>query len=177
LESTIAPSLEEGPGRRKAAASQRCPPGGDRVACREVKQPRKDEREALRELIRAAGLRVTAARVSVLGALREAQAALSHAEVAQRVEQAGLDRTTVYRNLIDLAQAGVLRRTDVDHTWRFELVEHGQERHPHFVCTDCGRVACLPVSSVTLRPGRGTPGALRRGNLEIELRGRCDACG
>jgi Fur family ferric uptake transcriptional regulator len=144
-------------------------------------KPRKDEREALRELIRAAGLRITAARLSVLAVLRESAAPLSHADVAQRVGQAGLDRTTVYRNLIDLAQAGVLRRTDVDHTWRFELVERGHETshepHPHFVCTDCGTVACLPASSVALKPGRGTPSALRRGNLEIQLRGRCDACG
>jgi Fur family ferric uptake transcriptional regulator len=146
-----------------------------------VKQPRKDEREALRELIRASGLRVTAARMAVLGVLRDVQAPLSHADVAQRASQAGLDRTTVYRNLVDLTGAGVLRRTDVDHTWRFELIdrahEPGEARHPHFVCTDCGKVACLPPSSVALKPGRGTPGALRKGNLEIQLRGRCDACG
>ncbi|MFM2421321.1 MAG: hypothetical protein RL385_6044 [Pseudomonadota bacterium] len=92
------------------------------------------------------------------------------------------DRTTVYRNLVDLAEVGILRRTDVEHTWRFELVDaaHGQhqesEQHAHFVCKDCGKVACLPAGAVALKPGRGVPQALRRGDLEIQLRGVCDAC-
>jgi Fur family ferric uptake transcriptional regulator len=146
-----------------------------------VKAAKKDEREALRTKIRDAGLRVTSSRVAVLAVLREREAPMSHADVATRVEHLGLDRTTVYRNLIDLAEAGLLRRTDVEHTWRFELVhdEHGHvdTQHPHFVCTDCGKVACLPAGTVAVRPARGGPSALRRGNLEIQLRGVCDTCG
>lgn len=142
--------------------------------------PSKEEREAWAAQIRAAGLRVTPSRIHVLKALRDARVPLSHADVANEVEGLGLDRTTVYRNLIDLAEAGILRRSDVDHTWRFELVERGEqherELHPHFVCTDCGKVACLPKGVVALRPVRGAPSALRRGNLEIQLRGLCDAC-
>jgi Fur family ferric uptake transcriptional regulator len=145
-----------------------------------VKAAKKDDREALRAAIRTAGLRVTSSRIAVLGVLREVQTPLSHADVSTRLEHLGLDRTTVYRNLIDLAEAGLLRRTDVEHTWRFELVDgehaHGEVQHPHFVCTDCGKVACLPAGSVAVRPARGGPSALRRGNLEIQLRGLCDAC-
>lgn len=131
-------------------------------------------------MIRSAGLRVTSSRIAVLSALREAALPLSHADVASKLEHLGMDRTTVYRNLIDLAEAGVLRRSDVGHTWRFELSSSGDEHdsghHPHFVCTDCGKVACLPAGSVALKPVRGGPSALKRGNLEIQLRGLCDTC-
>src|SRR4051812_8046792 len=111
-----------------------------------MKQARKDDRQAMRDLIHDSGLRVTSSRLAVLTVLREMETALSHADVATHVEHLGLDRTTVYRNLVDLAEAGILRRTDVDHTWRFELRgsaerQHGDDPHPHFVCTDCGKVA------------------------------------
>ncbi|HEY6877073.1 MAG TPA: transcriptional repressor [Polyangiales bacterium] len=145
-----------------------------------MRSAKKDDREALVEVIRAAGLRVTSSRTAVLSALRDASMPLSHADVAAKLEHLGVDRTTVYRNLIDLAEAGVLRRSDVGHTWRFELAsrddEHDAGQHPHFVCTDCGKVACLPAGSVALKAVRGGPGALRKGNLEIQLRGLCDAC-
>jgi Fur family ferric uptake transcriptional regulator len=145
-----------------------------------MRSAKKDDREALVAVIRGAGLRVTSSRTAVLSALRDAAVPLSHADVASKLEHLGVDRTTVYRNLIDLAEAGVLRRSDVGHTWRFELAsrddEHDAGHHPHFVCTDCGKVACLPAGTVALKAMRGGPGALRRGNLEIQLRGLCDAC-
>jgi Fur family ferric uptake transcriptional regulator len=102
--------------------------------------------------------------------------------VAKKVEHLDLDRTTVYRNLLDLTEAGLVRRTDVGHTFRFELIDrsddsHEAVSHPHFVCTSCGKVTCLPLGTVAVKPMRGAPAALRRGNLEIQVRGRCDACG
>lgn len=145
-----------------------------------MRTAKKDDREALVAMVRSAGLRVTSSRIAVLSTLREATVPLSHADVASQLEHLGMDRTTVYRNLIDLAEAGLLRRSDVGHTWRFELVgrgsEHADDQHPHFVCTDCGSVACLPAGAVALKAVRGSPSALRRGNLEIQLRGLCDAC-
>lgn len=145
-----------------------------------MRTAKKDDREALVAVIRGAGLRVTSSRVAVLGAVRDAAVPLSHADVAVQLEHLGVDRTTVYRNLIDLAEVGVLRRSDVGHTWRFELASRGDEheavQHPHFVCTDCGKVACLPAGTVALKAVRGSPGALKRGNLEVQLRGVCDSC-
>ena len=136
---------------------------------------------ALREQLRAAGLRVTGPRIAVLRQLTQARTPLSHAEVCERVTLAGMDRATVYRNLMDLADAGLLRRTDIDHVWRFEWVAREQPphtggAHPHFVCSDCGTVACLPASAVSLRAVRGTPRALRYHSVEVRLRGLCDAC-
>jgi len=112
----------------------------------------------------------------------QARAPLSHAEVYELVTDAGMDRATVYRNLVDLADTGIVRRIDLgDHVWRFEWVgaeqrEHGADAHPHFVCSDCGAVACLPAESVAVRPVRGTPRALRQHAVEVRVRGLCDAC-
>lgn len=99
----------------------------------------------------------------------------SHPELTERLAGDGLDRATIYRNLLSLTEAGLLVKTQLgDNVWRFELPNtksamHGA--HPHFVCNDCGDVACLPESAVTLR-GQ----AIRNQVAEVQLRGRCAAC-
>lgn len=140
----------------------------------------------LRDRLRKAGLRATSARVSVLRCLEASKVPLTHAEVYEKVAADGFDRATVYRNLIDLADVGFLKRYDLgDHVWRFELLRadadgkgaHRAEGHPHFVCSDCGTVECLPSSSVSLSGIRGGPKSLRKGDgLEIQIRGLCNDC-
>ncbi len=133
------------------------------------------------ERLRAAGLRSTTARVAVLRELEAAKAPLSHAELVDALQDEGYDRVTLYRNLTDLTEAGLVMRADLgDHVWRFELksdtqAEHGP--HPHFTCTDCGSVACLPAESVHVKPAKGAPKALAARSVDIQLRGRCDRCG
>ncbi len=103
---------------------------------------------------------------------------MSHSDVADRLTMQAWDRATIYRNLIDLAEAGLARRTDIgDHVWRFEAVTEGHETsHPHFVCTECGTVECLPELELAVRRSRA-PRAVRQRQVEVHVRGLCDACG
>lgn len=135
----------------------------------------------LKALLRDAGLRATAARAAVFQCLLDAGGPLSHGEVCDRLADVGFDRATVYRNLADLTEAGLVRRTDLgDHLWRFELTtkveHHVEEVHPHFVCTACGNVACLPEGAVTIHSVKGAPRALRSGDVEVQVRGTCNGC-
>lgn len=135
--------------------------------------------ERLRRQIRGAGLRSTAPRVAVLRRLEQARTPVSHAEIVTDLSPRGFDRATIYRNLIDLTQAGLASRTDLgDHVWRFELrqARASDGEHPHFMCTDCGTVACLPGVSVRIRSTRASPRAIRRRHVDIQLKGRCDRC-
>jgi len=132
--------------------------------------------DELRDALRTRGLRVTPSRLAVLELVRGGDAPLSHGDVAGRLAAQTWDRATIYRNLIDLAEVGLLRRTDVgDHVWRFEAVGPDHDAaHPHFVCTECGSVECLPDLEFTTR--RKAPRALRQRQIEIHVRGLCDAC-
>jgi len=137
--------------------------------------------DELRSRIRAAGLRATAPRVAVLRSLLGAKAPQSHAELSEQLAPEGWDRATIYRNLIDLTEVGLVRRADLgDHVWRFETRSEGEghreEDHPHFLCNECGDVVCLPGEVVQIKPARGAPRALRRKGIEIQIRGRCDRC-
>lgn len=131
--------------------------------------------------LRAAGLRATTPRLAVLAYLTEARGPVSHAEVAERLAGSGFDRATVYRNLMDLTDVGLVRRADMgDHVWRFELVQateqHSLGDHPHFICGGCGAIECLPDDVVEVRQVRGGPRALKRKGIAVQLRGLCDSC-
>jgi Fur family ferric uptake transcriptional regulator len=129
----------------------------------------------LRRLLAERGLRVTGQRMTVLRELAKLRVPISHPELTERLASETLDRATIYRNLLSLTEVGVLVRTQLgDNVWRYELPrgqagEHGD--HPHFICTECGDVACLPDASVSLRGE-----AARNEVTEIQLRGRCGEC-
>lgn len=133
----------------------------------------------LKTTIRKAGLRSTAPRLAVLKKLLVAVTPVSHGELVDQLSDEGMDRTTVYRNLVDLTDVGLVQRTDLgDHVWRFELKrDKGDDaRHPHFTCSECGQVACLPEVTLKVKAGKGVPRSLLKQKVEIQLRGKCDDC-
>lgn len=137
---------------------------------------RRDDLETLRTAVREAGLRATPSRIAVLHLLRAAQAPVSHSDVVAKLASQAWDPATIYRNLTDLSDVGLARRTDVgDHVWRFEAASHEATAHPHFVCTECGSVECLPDLDYVVTRAR-TPRAVRLKRVEVQLRGPCDAC-
>ena len=195
------------------------------------------------------GLRATRWRAEVLRRLATAGAPLSHVEMTAELVGTGVDRTTVYRNLMTLVDAGLVCRIDVgDRTWRFEL--HAQYRdldaqpwdgaaadsgasdrlrvaspeeecrgcadrlaqaesnlppssttlkaqathtfrdpqaaheaglrdtigavHPHFLCTTCGRVACLEAFGFS--PGQIEAASVVGTVSDVVIRGTCQDC-
>jgi len=134
--------------------------------------------DEIKRAIREAGLRATPARIATLVMLREATAPLTHADVADFLAPRGVDKATAFRNLNDMTEAGLLRRTELgDHVWRFEAVmpgDHGDGVHPHFLCVDCGTVACLDDVKLTAGSQRESK---KIGEVtEILLRGHCNDC-
>jgi Fur family ferric uptake transcriptional regulator len=136
---------------------------------------RKEDRKRLRD----AGLRATQSRLLVIGYLTELARPATHSEVAEALEDSGLERATVYRNLVDLAEAGLARRSDFgDHVWRFELAHEGElhaDSHVHFVCRSCGGVQCLPEDTVEIKLSAEVPRGLQ-GDIEVNISGTCNTC-
>lgn len=133
-----------------------------------------------RTMLREARLRATACRLAVLLCLSQSDMPVSHAEVADELVPAGYDKSTIYRSLVEFADAGLAARLDLgDHVWRFELRAAGGSQHaehPHFMCLRCGSVECLADVKVTIAPQKGA--AKRRvGDVtEVLLKGCCPAC-
>lgn len=137
--------------------------------------PRMAELAVVRDALRHAGLRSTAPRIAVIDQLRHATAPLSHDQIAIPLLAFGFDRATIYRNLKDLAEAGVITRLEVgDYVHRYEMRPTGAGRsHPHFLCTICGAISCLTAATVKI----STKGHLQLSNVsEVVLKGHCVGC-
>lgn len=132
-----------------------------------------------RTALKAAQLRCTASRIAVLQFVSRQAAPQSHADVAEALVPEGYDKSTLYRCLVEMADAGLLSRLELgDHAWRFAFhtgAAHHAADHPHFVCVDCGKVECMPDVKVQVHPKKGkTPVAGRI--TEVTLKGHCTAC-
>ena len=131
-----------------------------------------------RQLLHESKLRVTAPRLAVLHVLMKAESPLSHTEVLERLGKTSWDPATVYRNLIKLRDAGiapVVSRADGIDRYALTGSDENQHQHPHFVCDDCGRVACLPVE-LTLSTKVDGPWAVSIQQAMIQFRGECPEC-
>lgn len=137
-----------------------------------------EEVDQIRTLLRKHGVRATPARIAVLQELRAAGSPLTHADVAEKLVPLGFDKATVFRNLSDLADVDLISRTELgDHVWRFEVLDPdkpGGDKHPHFVCIECGGVTCLGDMQFTAGSKRKAKGIGRI--TEILIKGHCSNC-
>lgn len=144
------------------------------------KAARQESRKAtgpdFRSLLKEKKLKVTSARMAVLNVLSQAERPLTHAEVQEILSEESIDQSTIFRNLNDLTDAGLVNRTELgDHMWRFELIrgDHPDD-HPHFVCLDCGTVTCLPTSALELNQKKMVSGV---GTIsQVLVKGHCLDC-
>ncbi len=137
--------------------------------------------EDFKEILRDHGLRATAPRVAVMRELCDAGTPLSHTEVLARMGSVQWDPTTIYRNLVKLTEAGLTQVVSrAEGMARYALAtDHGDHshdhEHPHFVCDDCGKVSCLPIS-VTASADVDERWAASVQRAAVQLLGSCPDC-
>jgi Fur family ferric uptake transcriptional regulator len=135
-----------------------------------------DARARFRAILRSAGLKCTQPRLGVLRELEDAVAPVSHHEMLHNLARFHWDSATIFRNLKDLCEAGLVNRIDVgDHMWRFELRQRDglAELHPHFLCVACENVTCLHELSLAdvVRSLK-----IAASVEELLIKGRCADC-
>lgn len=112
------------------------------------------------ELITAAGLRPTKARLAVLSIIAEASSALSHPEILELLSSSKeFDRVTIYRVLDWLTENQLIHKISGDNrAWKFQLstptfspvanssnkfMAKHQHQHAHLHCNVCGKITCI----------------------------------
>jgi Fe2+ or Zn2+ uptake regulation protein len=89
--------------------------------------------------LRQISQRYTSGRREIVELLASAGNPVSIEDIAERAPR--LARSSAYRHLVDLQQAGVVRRVAANDEYsRFELAEDITEHHHHLLCTGCGSV-------------------------------------
>lgn len=106
------------------------------------------------------------------------RASTSPAGLYVRLQPFGIEESTIFRALNDLATAGLARRMELgDHVWRFglampaETCQYAEAHHPHLLCVDCGSVTCLVDKDIQVKPPKSI-GPI----VDILLKGHCPSC-
>ena len=136
---------------------------------------------AVGKVLAARGLRLTAHRSAVLAAIEAADRPLTADEV---VRESGVPTSTVYRQLAELVDIGVVARVaGAAGSDRHELAEpYSQHHHHHLVCTECGIVTDFdPSRQLERLIDREVAALLEHSGFEVshhvfDVRGRCRDC-
>jgi len=131
--------------------------------------------EAIKQSLEDSGLRCTPQRYDVMAFLMEHRGHPTAVEIFEAVNR--LDprssRATIYNNLRDLVQAGLVREVAVE--GRAARFDAKGMRHHHFICDRCGNVEDIEWYDV---PGPAAASLGKRVLRECELivRGLCTKC-
>ena len=139
------------------------------------------EAESYSAVLRRHGLSVTRLRLAIMGVLHGNQGVASTAELLRWLqhEDQSIHRTTVYRNVAALEEAGLLRRIPSGgRSFLYELTcDHSPPAHPHFTCRRCNRFVCLePVDLSSVWGLLTQNNGLVPETAEITLVGLCKEC-
>jgi Fur family peroxide stress response transcriptional regulator len=131
--------------------------------------------ETIKQRLDANGVKFTPQRYCVMAFLMENPGHPTAAEIFDGVNR--LDprssRATVYRNLQDLVEAGLVREVAVEgRSARFDMT--GKPHH-HFICDRCGEIENMDWFDVPTPPA-GSVGARVVREYEVILRGLCTNC-
>ncbi|MFN6183346.1 MAG: Fur family transcriptional regulator [Burkholderiales bacterium] len=147
-----------------------------------------------RQLLRAAGARITVPRMQILSALLQtshgqggAAPALSHHDVAEKLLHQGWtdhdlpDRVTLYRVLEWLVDQGLAHKmAGDDRVFRFSLNagdDGKHNHHAHFQCLCCHRMFCLHENAqVQQALSAALPHGFKAQQVSASVKGQCAEC-
>ena len=133
------------------------------------------EADTIKQSLEASGLRCTTQRYAVISFLMDHKGHPTAAEIFEAVNR--LDprssRATIYNNLRDLVQAGLVREVAVE--GRSARFDAKGTRHHHFICDRCGNVEDLDWYNVP-RPAAASLGKRMLRECELIFRGLCTKC-
>ncbi len=130
---------------------------------------------AIKRAMAESGLRSTPQRYAVMAFLMEQKRHPTAAEIFAAVNR--LDprssRATIYNNLRDLVNAGLVREVAVE--GRAARFDAKTTRHHHFICDRCGNVEDVDWYDVP-RPAPASLGQRVLRDCELIFRGLCSKC-
>lgn len=125
-------------------------------------------------------IRPTAIRRAVLDIFQNANSALSHAEISDKLSR-HFDRVTIYRTLNRFLENGLIHKVvDESNIAKFAPcdyqncdIQNHHDEHVHFKCSGCERIFCLSSITITLPP---LPSGYRYHSLAVTAEGICGEC-
>ena len=131
--------------------------------------------DAIQRSLAAGGLRSTPQRYAVMAFLMKGPGHFTAPEIFEAVNRVDprSSRATIYNNLHDLVQAGLVREVALE--GRAARFEAKRMRHHHFICDCCGSIEDVDWYEVPL-PATASLGKRVLRECELIFRGLCANC-
>jgi Fe2+ or Zn2+ uptake regulation protein len=131
--------------------------------------------DAIKRSLTGGGLRSTPQRYAVMAYLMTQAGHPTAAEIFEAVNRVDprSSRATIYNNLRDLVQAGLVREVAIE--GRAARFDAKRIPHHHFICDRCGNIEDMDWYDVP-GPPRGSLGGRVLRECELIFRGLCIAC-
>lgn len=148
--------------------------------CHHLREPRGLDSlvESCVEQLRAKGLRRSRGLDALLAHMAAHHRPATLAELSKVKGLSGLDQATIYRLVMKLESAGLVRRLGLhERATYFQLVVPGHH-HDYLVCTECGRIEDLGISCPVeaLEQQIMKRSGFRKLYHELEFFGVCPEC-
>src|SRR5215469_3401978 len=136
--------------------------------------------DAIVELLRANGMRITKNRIQILDTLLRAGKPLSLDEIQKRARVAGdaPDYATVFRVMTLLESLQIAQKVHLNRPCSYYELVNPQQHYDHIICTECGRVTLMidscPVERVERKIEKQYGFSQIRHSLEFF--GKCPEC-
>jgi Fur family transcriptional regulator, ferric uptake regulator len=146
------------------------PPGGDCCGAGA------DRAERALSLARAAGLRVTEARRSLVRILAQSRVPLAVEELHRKVGRQRADRVTLYRSLDAFERAGIVQRHPLEKGRALYALSPGAHHHHHVACRRCGTIERLAECDVAAVEAAARARGFTELSHVLEIQGVCPRC-
>lgn len=133
------------------------------------------KKEPYEQLLEQKGLKKTKVRKALIQRFMNVPHAQSYGDLQASLEDE-LDKSTLYRNLTRLEEAGLIHRIN-DHSgvskYAFGQPPRQGNEHAHFVCESCETVYCMgELDSLQFEVPKG----FKANNVQTIIRGICADC-
>ena len=98
------------------------------------------------------------------------------AKLERRTDGSAVSRSTIYRTLKQLVEAGLLRKMTLGNRDVYEH-DYGYPQHDHLICGECGSLTEFPATEISkvVSAVSATHG-FRQSGHRLEVYGPCDEC-
>jgi Fur family transcriptional regulator, ferric uptake regulator len=137
--------------------------------------------EKYREFLATKGLRLTRERSIII---EEVFASHEHFDaeqligrLAQRTDGTRVSRSTIYRSLLQLEEAGLIRKVARQDDRDVFEHDYGYPQHDHLICSKCGTLIEFQADAISqVLSEVASRHGFRMNGHRLEVTGLCDAC-
>lgn len=148
-----------------------------------MSQESQESQDRVIEMLRSAGLRATRARIEIGKLLAAAALPLGFNELESGLKERCLPRSTIYRAVNEMTEAGILTRYEFEEGFaRYEIAGFTKGHHHHFVCRSCKTIIDLEdLGELERHMGRAeaqleTATGMKVEEHRLDLFGSCRDC-